>query len=1047
MSTFVHEFNRDGLDGLLQRQIQLQPEVFSPRRSITDPTPEPLDFKVEYGPEDVDPVMVHSTYPEENVEFEYGEAYSIYNWELFFHAPLMIADRLNKNQRFEEAQKWFHFIFDPTDTSSLGVPERFWRTKPFHERDREGYRLERIQDILTLLAAAVDPQTRAQLSEEQEKDLEQIRKSIEQWRKDPFKPHLIARLRTTAYEKTVVMKYIDNLIAWGDQLFRRDTIESINEATQLYVLAAEILGRRPEDVPPRATPRVQTYNSLEPRLDDFSNALVKIEEFIPPSAEPGVRHSGEHPPVTLPMLYFCIAKNDKLLSKWDTVADRLFKIRHCMNIEGVVRQLPLFEPPIEPGLLVKAAAAGVDLSSVLNDINAALPHYRFNIFAQKAAELCAELKSLGSALLSALEKQDAEELALIRARHEMAMLELVKEVKQKQYNEAVQNEEALRKSRVLAESRYLNYQKLLGVQEPKVPDQGEAVQVEPDSPHVTIEEEGGVKMIPHEKAEMQRLTDSHDDQEKASKMEFLASIWHATGNVNISPLGVGISVGGSMVGSALTAVANYYRGESAKHTYQGTEAAKLGQYAMRAHDWALQSNLAAKEIEQIDQQIVAAEIRKAIADQEKKNHATQIENAQEVEAFLKEKYTNQDLYGWMIGQIAAVYFQTYQLAYDVAKRAEAAYRFELALKDSSFIKFGYWDGLKKGLLAGEKLHHDLKRMEMAHLDQNKREYEITKHVSLMQLDPLALIRLKETGECSVILPEALFDFDCPGHYMRRIKSVGVSIPCVTGPYTSVNCTMTLLKSSIRHANTLLGGNYVRDLENEDPRFIDNFAGIQSIVTSSSQNDSGLFEVNLRDERYLPFEGTGLISEWRLELPAELRQFDYETISDVIIHIRYTAREGGESLRGGAIDNLNTCIEQAQAVGSVRLLSIRHEFPTEWGRFKGVEIGPGTPVAPLTIELREEHYPFWSYGRLEAIRRVDFFVKTEEDPVEIYDSVDENGAPAGNNDTLVSDPSLGELRAGSLTNIPLPPPIGSFTLYFDDNSMEELWLALTWGKAD
>ena len=52
------------------------------------------------------------------------------------------------------------------------------------------------------------------------------------------------------------------------------------------------------------------------------------------------------------MLYFCVPPNDKLLGYWDTVADRLFKIRHCMNIEGVVRQLPLFEPPIDPALLV-----------------------------------------------------------------------------------------------------------------------------------------------------------------------------------------------------------------------------------------------------------------------------------------------------------------------------------------------------------------------------------------------------------------------------------------------------------------------------------------------------------------------------------------------------------------------------------------------------------------------------------------------------------------------------------------------------------------------
>ena len=97
------------------------------------------------------------------------------------------------------------------------------------------------------------------------------------------------------------------------------------------------------------------------------------------------------------------------------------------------------------------------------------------------------------------------------------------------------------------------------------------------------------------------------------------------------------------------------------------------------------------------------------------------------------KFTNRELYDWMVGQISGIYFQSYQLAYDVAKRAECAYRYELGLNDSSFIQFGYWDSLKKGLLAGERLTYDLKRMEVAYLDQNKREYEIAKHVSL-QLD-------------------------------------------------------------------------------------------------------------------------------------------------------------------------------------------------------------------------------------------------------------------------------------------------------------------------
>jgi hypothetical protein len=75
----------------------------------------------------------------------------------------------------------------------------------------------------------------------------------------------------------------------------------------------------------------------------------------------------------------------------------------------------------------------------------------------------------------------------------------------------------------------------------------------------------------------------------------------------------------------------------------------------------------------------------------------QMKDAQDVQDFLTNKYTNQDLYDWMISEISATYFQCYQLAYDLAKKAERTYRFELGLSDSNFIQFGYWDSLRKGL--------------------------------------------------------------------------------------------------------------------------------------------------------------------------------------------------------------------------------------------------------------------------------------------------------------------------------------------------------------
>jgi hypothetical protein len=324
-STFYHPFvselirvlNRDGLDGLYQRPLQqAKNNTFA-----TDYNPIPL-------------TNVSTEYPAELVDFD-DNMYAVYNWELFFHVPVLIAERLSKNQKFEEAQKWFHYVFDPTDTSGLTVPQRYWRTKKLFEVSATDYVNQTIKNIFDFLAQGGDPAKRASLSADQLKYLNLLEQNVARWRADPFKPFMVARARVTAFQKSVVMKYLDNLIAWGDSLFRGDTIELINEATQIYILAADILGKRPVEMTSRAVAMVQTYGSLEPKLDSYSNALVAIEEFVPPrQPERIIIHPGPFPLATSPAItYFCVPKNDKLLSYWDTVSDRLFKIRHCMNLK------------------------------------------------------------------------------------------------------------------------------------------------------------------------------------------------------------------------------------------------------------------------------------------------------------------------------------------------------------------------------------------------------------------------------------------------------------------------------------------------------------------------------------------------------------------------------------------------------------------------------------------------------------------------------------------------------------------------------------------
>ena len=56
---------------------------------------------------------------------------------------------------------------------------------------------------------------------------------------------------------------------------------------------------------------------------------------------------------------FCVPPNPKLLAYWDRVADRLFKLRNCLDLQGQRRELPLFAPPIDPLLLARMRAAGL----------------------------------------------------------------------------------------------------------------------------------------------------------------------------------------------------------------------------------------------------------------------------------------------------------------------------------------------------------------------------------------------------------------------------------------------------------------------------------------------------------------------------------------------------------------------------------------------------------------------------------------------------------------------------------------------------------------
>lgn len=330
---------------------------------------------------------------------ELEEPYALYHWELGLHAPMLLMEQLASSQQYEKALEIAHYIFDPLSSGS--DVKRAWKWVPFKKISVEGD----IQIILNGLDGNVSNH------------------AINNWRNAPFQPHVVARDRPIAYMKWVVMKYISILIASGDQLFRQNTLESVPLAIQYYTLAAHLYGPPGQKISAEARKAPRTYNSLLLKWDAFSNAMVDFESAFP---FVNLYDAQTSRPISR---YFCVPDNPNLGVLRTTIDDRLYKIRHCQDINGNKIKLALFEPPIDPGALVRAAAEGISLSSFMQNDSGPMPNYRFRYLLQKAFEMAHELRSLGDAFLAAKEKKDSQSYELLRIGHESTISGLLMDMK------------------------------------------------------------------------------------------------------------------------------------------------------------------------------------------------------------------------------------------------------------------------------------------------------------------------------------------------------------------------------------------------------------------------------------------------------------------------------------------------------------------------------------------------------------------------------------------------------------------------------------------
>ncbi len=961
--------------------------------------------------------------------------------------------------------------------------------------------------------------------------------ALEAYRNDPFNPHAIARVRLSAYQKAIVMKYVDNLLDWADSLFTQFTMESINEATMLYVMASDILGPRPPELGSCGEGSIapKTYENLRPALSDTSDFLIELENMVPPiiswpdgqiviepnaatnpppgghlhfavrslggssgtggdfdmpggpppvfggNAEagsywtttggvpladlegggPGV--DGFGPPIvgtgtgappfsgnvggnidfvqgfepqgyvpvgdtinqfdTIPgiaqgqrgypqqqipglggpstsaqpvelvaaKLVFCIPENTDLLAYWDRVEQRLFNIRNCMDIAGVRRQPALFAPEIDPRLLVRLTAAGLSLDDVLNATSGDLPPYRFLYLIDKARQHAATVQSFGSQLQAAMEKRDAEELAQLRAVHEQNLLKLREQAVQREIDAAEDTLQSLNKQKDTAQHRRDHFDSLrkTGLSDWEIAQATATV--------------AGSTLLAAE-----------------AIMKTIGAVVAATPNAGAP---TAMTYGGRELSSSLGLAAGVM--EALANIAQTTASATgmAATFDRRAQDWNFQVEAAQHEMDQIDRQISAAQFRKEIAENALTAHQKSIDQAEEVYAFYGDKFTSLGRFDWLSTQLHRLYRMAYYSAFGLAKLAEQAFLFERPDDTGALLGDGYWDAGNAGLLAGEQILLALQAMERRFVETNYRKLEVEQAFSLVQFAGDKLIDLRRDGTCSFQVPELFFDLYYPGHYRRVIKAVRLTIPCVTGPYNNVGAMLRLTGSQWRRDATA------------DPSALVAvpLRHTVTVAASTAQNDSGVFEFSFRDERFMPFEGAGAISEWTLELPDKFRAFDYDTISDVILRISYTAEEDS-GYRDKVEAATGVLLTQLQAQPLKRLFSLRHEFPTEWARFKNTPANADGYVG-LTVTLRPEQYPFWTQGLLNTVKSAALVPETSGAGLVI-------AADAAGTTSLLASGTGYDLGASAPAT-----PTSPVTIYIKDpnGALDELWLLVEWSK--
>ncbi|WDR33869.1 neuraminidase-like domain-containing protein [Pseudomonas serboccidentalis] len=805
-----------------------------------------VDALLAWDTQHVDEPLMPDGQIEENGPFD--GCNGLYFWELFFHTPDLVGSRLSAEGRHHEAQAWYEYVFNPL-AREIPPPENPQSDDPVVIEAPAYWRCRPLQN-------------------------ETIECSYES--AAPSDPDAIGYCAPVHFKIAIFLRYVENLIEWGDVLYRHLDYDSMVSAGLNYSRALTLIGEEPvtrtastwkpsklSDVLSRIRGRDQLKAfeaSLDLSLDEVPTAMQATPRF-------DLLGSGVFRP----------GINERPKALWTLLNTRLNNLRNNRSIDGQPLSIPLFKRTMDPLALLRAQANG-NLGAARNPGGQVqVVPYKWQSVYNLALQGVEFLIQQEDQLRSWLELRDRGELDELQQSHMIELADYARSIHEMTIAQLEATAASLRQSESMVKARVQHYDLLL------------------------LE---GVSAAEYGVLEKNR---------QARYVSAGSGALRATGAaLDLLPNIYGVANGGMRLAAIPYAFAEVAQLTAELMMREAEEASIIEQQRRRKQEWELARDQSNAEVRVLREQLLAQE--HAISAARASLQQTEISNnqARAVYAFYKNRTTGRELSNWVVGQVKTLIYQVYDVVAGLCLCAETCWQYEMADYKPRFVRPDVWMDTYHGFTTGQSLKLDLLRMASARIKRDEHRLQLVKTISLKNLDANRWESFKESGTLQIKLSEELFNEDYPGHYCRQVKGLSLTFPGLLGPYQNICATLVQISSSTLLEPDIEAVKYLHTSTGVAPpgSLVQNLRPYQQIGLSLGLDDNGLAQW-MDDGRYLPFEGTGAHAEYVLTLPrsgqpSQERLLD--SLTDVILTLVYQARDGGQSFARDVEDLLKSNAE-------------------------------------------------------------------------------------------------------------------------------------------